>query len=77
MIPTNNVKLKDSKGGSTRLKCVAAGKGVKMLDVINTVSLDETEEFHYFMDRTKIYVKGTTSFPIRSHGICIEYRIIY
>ena len=75
--PANNVRLKDAHGEGSQLKRKQTNKGVKMLGVIKTCSMNDSKEFNYLLAHTKTYAKASIVCPLKPHEIWIGYRTIY
>lgn len=47
------MEVEDTKGRKTILERVYSNKGVKMLGIIKTATLDDKEEYKYLFENTK------------------------
>lgn len=75
-LPENKVKLIDTRRSSSILKRVEASKGIKMLEIIKTSTLDKSERTPISTGKTITFIRAINTYPVKPHKIWIGYNTI-
>eukprot|EP00957_Ditylum_brightwellii_P114600 8738777-Ditylum_brightwellii.AAC.1 len=68
-LPTNVVQLTDANSNSTVLHRVSASKGIKMLGIYKAVTLNETKELDYLLNKAATYTSAACTCPLQVHEL--------